>query len=1162
MEYATSPRWNTDNLNFDFIGEIFDAYINCPTGENIEEISDDLLKNNTARDTIHTLAKCNIVMTRRQIEVKIKHFIRALMPLTFSLNGVMDTLSNSDLEKYTNIPGTDNRYYLYEIVNSHTWVEIIAAILTATKNPAKYQRVLRILKDESEMVSGRLLKLRIGKDGRIRIFIPLYGRAKPTSLSAVVNIDDITFDKLIDAFNGEKFADFTPMAKEILFARCALFFNTQRIVLSGKRDEIEKEIYSYLLDHVIPNSSNPEWTNNYARDKANIKFTMKCTELMKTLPHFSTKDYMRGVMSVERSGNSYSVGLEGISFTEYKTSFGIHDALDKVMQDHCAGINFAFKYNLPERNSHDKQNALYLYTVFDFILPEIDYEPLTSIHKLELRTAVLHFLSLEMLKFKRRHMSQKRLKEEDHAYRSSSYNIAMIHDNADLFDFRSMVSLDNWHVGYLNKNDLKFSLLINHHDYKYATKDTPKHIFNIITNTVFWKYWVSVSTGEIYYLVDLLRLFSPHFIKQTIDRYLKKNNFIEYFNAILDAPLYQRLSVPLFTIEEKNKQYHGPVSIEIDKDTAHYMEVQRNRSTVKDINILTSEEFVTCYDPRKFLPPAIKRMMNINTAIVQLAGGQTGKNPPVLFNKSYKNPPKIDVGSTHFPLYTANAIDIQIRAHKTWKDALNDASVRTALHIALLNIAGNKIGSKLTIKGKLYYGSKIKEVCDMLLQNKNNIISTLNSVLTGNPYTVVMDILSGRRIAIDMGYSFKLGQIPKVASFMELPLHSWSDLGRGYSGSNELIAVDNTSANMLSTELAYIKSPYNYFDTLVLVEGELLTKFTNASFGTEKQLRQLNYVSFVLSLMFDRVFSSPTLTLNEKHSIESLCHPRYLNLTTFIEAESEKFVKLYAPQQDAVVKQVFTFMNLPKLKKELAAGLANILTENQEVLVLNNKEDFSNAGTIMKNCVGGRSYSNGNKNVFKMNKNGQVTSHFYVVINSPNYSERWCIDIQVKYDLLADDLSMRVYEGRGYDNRQTPSDLITNTIMKIATEVFNKYYVKYCRILTNRIISDVRISDDDKLKNIKQLGDKITNKFQKYYGVSSHASKIFQHACDNASESAKLDLLNLLSNRMFQTYMETIYILRHNKAASSVLRKHKFMDNMLSRIVNNLQFNNEKQEVV
>lgn len=1162
MQYASSPKWDTEQLNFDFIGDIFDTYIKNPAEGNVNDIVDTFLNNGSARETIHKLAMSNIWMTRRQVEVKIKHYIRAVLPLTLSLPSILRTLESSSMREYVENDNNSDHYYIYSMSNSPIWKNIILDLIIKSSNPEKYKKVTDTLNAETNPTAAYRTKLRLGKDGRIRIFIPLYDRAVPTSVTCVVNPEDITFDKIRSYFDTDVFKQFTTTAKELLLARVALFFNMQRIILSGKREKLEQEIYSYLMDQVIPNSDNPEWTVNYAPDHANLKFTMKCTDLMKSLPHFSTKDKLNGVMKVSRAETEYEVELSGISFTDYRTSFGIHTPLDLVMRNHCSVDDFPKLYNVPQRNTPENQHALYLTTVFNFILPEIEYTPLYTPNS-TIYQPFLKFIMVEMGNNRRHTMPRsKRKSREDCTYCSSAYYIDS-NSTSDSLGNTVLMTTNVERVGFLNKNDLKFMLLINGHDISFANRSTPKSTFNIITNSVFWKHWANISTGEIYYLIDILSSLTPTFIKNMFSKYFKTNNFVGYFNELLNTPIHEKMCLSIQRVIHEKQFYSNTFKEAMyDENNAQLITLQtqtldKNSSKL----ILTSEEFVSQYEPRKFLPPAIKRMLNVNTAIVMLAGGQCGSKTVKLFNENYKNPPKIEVSNTNFPLYNANALDVKLRQNRdSWEMALEENAIRVALHIALIFIAGNRIGNNLTMRGKLHYGKMAKDYCDTAPSNSNNIISLLNSCNTGNPFTILHDIGNDRGITSDMHFSFKLGQIPSVVSYLDKPVIQLHDITNGYAGHMAMISVKDSIAIGLSKEKDYILSPHGIYGNLNNINWAFNNTLDPSTNIVTKQIHQLRYTSFLLSFMFDRIFKSPTLTMDEKHTIESLCHPRYLNLNTFIDATTDKFISTHNKKEAIRQKKVFTFMNLPRLEKELKVHLASTLTEDQQVIVLNTKEQFANAGKTMSNCVGGRSYSNGNNYAFKVNDTAEFTSHFFVVIDSPFVDNRWCMDFIVGYSSDGK-LTIKLFEGRGFSNRRQPDTNLVNDIIRITSDIFNKYFVRFCdKIIGSSIVDNNLDSPETKHKIIKN-GDKITTRYNKWYGNNINQHTIFKTACNNASESDKLVYLNSVLERMFNTYMETIFILRHNKAASSILRKHKFMDSMLSTIIDNNQFTAIQQEI-
>ena len=143
MQYSNSPRWDIDGLNFDFIGKIFDAYINCPVGEDIDNISDDILFDPIANETVHRLAKSNVIMTRRQIEVKIKHFIRAVLPRTISLNAIVASLMSGDLEHLVKHDDSiASRQYLYNVESNNVWTRMVVTLIEKSKNKDKFKKIV------------------------------------------------------------------------------------------------------------------------------------------------------------------------------------------------------------------------------------------------------------------------------------------------------------------------------------------------------------------------------------------------------------------------------------------------------------------------------------------------------------------------------------------------------------------------------------------------------------------------------------------------------------------------------------------------------------------------------------------------------------------------------------------------------------------------------------------------------------------------------------------------------------------------------------------------------------------------------------------------------------------------------------------------------------
>ena len=1156
MQYSNSPRWDIDGLNFDFIGKIFDAYINCPVGENIDNISDDILFDPIANETVHRLAKSNITMTRRQIEVKIKHFVRAVLPRTISLNAIVASLMSGDLEHLVKHDDSiASRQYLYNVESNNVWTRMVVTLIEKSKNKDRFKKIIDMVSDPRNGVR-HLLKLRINNNGKISLFLPIHYDTGRKSLSATFDLEDVKISTFMSMFDTSLFKEFTAAALNLVRARFAMFFMVQRLIISGRKEEVEAKLYDCLLNQVIPESDNPEWTTNYAPDTAHIKFSVKCTERMKCYPHFSTKEYIRGVMKVQRNDINYGIILDGVSFTEYRSSFGIHTALNNSMSDLCAGVNFPKEFGVPTRNNPTMQDALFLTHVFDFIYANMNNDSKTWRFIQSNKENLLALITVEMKSSNKRVTPRKKRYELDRVYGSKAYQIDI--DRRGKRQYTGAAELlndkDQIEGGYLNRNDVKFMLLINNHDAVYATDNTPKQTFNIITNSIFWKHWASVSTGEILYITDIASIFDLTFLTNILHNYIKLGKYEEVIKFLLSTPLAESLSLTSHYITGVLRQNSHIAGIQGMVEQSKELLAQYEASHVSNHTLLTSQQFVSLHEPKKFLPPIMKRMMNVTSAFPKVAGGQCDPSQTIIYKKNANSFPKIEkAGSGIYGLYTTGALNSNTKERKDFKYALLNTSLFSLLHMILVHVTGSRIGGSLSTKGKLFAGRHAQDVIDNLMKDKSHIIPLINTCSIGNPLTVMIEYITGLRINADMSRSFSLGEMPAITTKLPnvvicnkqyyfgggpLVTREWYDISDNAKVDNDII-FSNTGETLITYDLFAPGSATETNPTLK---------------QTYMQVQDVSAASQLLKETFNYVLTSPTLNTSEKHSIEALCHPRYSALKTFLDSTSEEFINKFSPSS-RTRKKVYTWMNLPKLEKVLTARLQSVLKSGQTIKILQTAADFTEAGKHMKNCVAGRSYTNGSKGAFCANE-GSIITHFYVLIKSDTQDDRWCMDFKVRFSSSAQDTIISLSEGRGYSNLRSPDKTIPDTIMLTSQQMFKKYFTKYCIKLTNHIND---ITKQDSNTNFTTLFGDITSKITCRYTDSfggGHTRKdvIFNAACANAPMETQVSHLSEQLEQMFNTYIETMYILRHNKVAASVIKKHKFIDEALAKLANNSHF--------
>jgi hypothetical protein len=128
--------------------------------------------------------------------------------------------------------------------------------------------------------------------------------------------------------------------------------------------------------------------------------------------------------------------------------------------------------------------------------------------------------------------------------------------------------------------------------------------------------------------------------------------------------------------------------------------------------------------------------------------------------------------------------------------------------------------------------------------------------------------------------------------------------------------------------------------------------------------------------------------------------------------------------------------------------------------------------------------------------------------------------------------------------------------MSKAKQLFANYFTKYCTYLITHIRDNANQDTDT---NFTKLFDDITSKITCRYidsfgGGHTRKDVIFNAACANAPMETQVSHLSEQLEQMFNTYIETMYILRHNKVAASVIKKHKFIDTALAQLANNSHF--------